>query len=99
MAYVVVCIATRWGSALGGINVFNTGLAQGFASILPKPGQCFCVVQDLQATEEETKVKLLKPAKWDMADITDVVFQQVETLPMRDIEEVLVIGHDIYTAA
>lgn len=99
MAYVVVCIATRWGSALGGINVFNTGLAQGFASILPKPGQCFCVVQDLQATEEETKVKLLKPAKWDLADITDVVFQQVETLPMRDIEEVLVIGHDIYTGS
>ncbi|WP_374568579.1 radical SAM protein [Ideonella sp.] len=97
MAYVVVCIATRWGSALGGINVFNTGLAQGFASVLPKPGQCFCVVQEFPAAEPEAKVKLLKPEKWELAPITDVVFQQVETLPLRDIEEVLIIGHDIHT--
>lgn len=97
MAYVVVCIATRWGSALGGINVFNTGLAQGFASILPKPGQCFCVVQELPAIEPEAKVKLLKPEKWELAPIVDVVSQQVETLPLRDIEEVLVVGHDIHT--
>lgn len=99
MAYVVVCIATRWGSALGGINVFNTGLAQGFASILPKPGQCFCVVQELPATEPEAKVKLLQPEKWAVGSIADAIFQQIEAFPLRDIEEILVIGHDIHTGA
>jgi len=59
MAYIVVCIATRWGNALGGINVFNTGLAQGIANILPQGSQCICVVEQAPAKQPNAKVTLL----------------------------------------
>jgi hypothetical protein len=60
MAYIVVCIATRWGSALGGINVFNTGLATGISTILPRPNECICVVEEKQAAAA-SNVNLITP--------------------------------------
>jgi len=97
VAYIVVCIATRWGSALGGINVFNTGLAQGIANILPKPGQCICAVEKKSPTDLDSKVRLLEPPEWEAKAVADVVFDEIERRPSRDVEEVLVLGHDMHT--
>lgn len=96
MAYIVVCIATRWGSALGGINVFNTGLATGISTILPKPSECICVVEEKQA-EATSNVNLITPTKWTDESVTDVVFDAIQKRPKRDVEEVLVLGHDVHT--
>ena len=97
MAYIVVCIATRWGSALGGINVFNTGLAIGIAKILPKPSECICVVKEMPEMEPELNVRLLKPLNWIAESVVDIVFSAIDKRPTRDVEEILILGHDLHT--
>lgn len=96
LAYIVVCVATRWGSALGGINVFNTGLAQGIGNILPKSGQCIGVVEDMPSALPNSKVTLLA-SKLEPDPIADAVMAEIEKRSTRAIEGVLVIGHDIKT--
>lgn len=96
MAYIVVCIATRWGSALGGINVFNTGLAQGIANILPQASQCICVVEEMPAKLPNSKITLLAP-KLETKPVVDALIAEIEKRPSRDIEGLLVIGHDLKT--
>lgn len=97
MAYIVVCIATRWGSALGGINVFNTGLVKGLVELLPKPSECICVVQQKPATAPRLKGQLIEPIDWTADAIALAVSEAIEARPALDVEEVLVVGHDIYT--
>ncbi|ROR18403.1 radical SAM superfamily enzyme YgiQ (UPF0313 family) [Comamonas sp. BIGb0124] len=97
MAYIVVCIATRWGSALGGINVFNTGLATGIAKIIPKPSECICVVEEKPSVEPDSNVRLIKPPKWDTESVASVVSAAIEQRPTRDVEEILILGHDLHT--
>jgi radical SAM superfamily enzyme YgiQ (UPF0313 family) len=97
MAYIVVCIATRWGSAMGGINVFNTGLAIGIAQILPKPSECICVVEEQPSVEPDSNVKLIKPHKWNAESVAGIVSSAIEHRPTRDVEEILILGHDLHT--
>lgn len=97
MAYIVVCIATRWGSSLGGINVFNTGLATGIANILPKPSECICVVEEKPSVDHCSNVRLIKPPTWNAESVAVVVAAAIEHLPARDVEEILVLGHDLHT--
>lgn len=97
MAYIVVCIATRWGSALGGINVFNTGLATGIANILPKHSECICVVEELPLVEPGLNVRLIKPLTWNTDSVASSVFAAIEQRPTQDVEEILIVGHDLHT--
>lgn len=96
MAYIVVCIATRWGSALGGINVFNTGLAQGIANILPKASQCICVVEEMPVKLPKAKITLLAP-KFETKPVVDTLMVEIDKHTSRHIEGLLVIGHDLKT--
>ncbi|WP_050791877.1 B12-binding domain-containing radical SAM protein [Burkholderia ubonensis] len=96
MAYIVVCIATRWGSALGGINVFNTGLTQGIANILPQESQCICVVEKAPAEPPNSKITLLTP-QFETKPVVDALISEIEKRPAKNIEGLLVIGHDLKT--
>lgn len=97
MAYVVVCIATRWGSALGGINVFNTGLATGFAEILPKPSTCICILEEMPAYQAEAPVRLITASTWNAEAVSEAIFKAIDPQSTPAVEAVLVIGHDVHT--
>ncbi|NWB31019.1 B12-binding domain-containing radical SAM protein [Pseudomonas gingeri] len=96
MGYVVVFIATRWGSELGGINVFNTGLAKGMAKILPKDSCCICYVAEMPAGPSLMDGVELRKYSGDADLIADDILSQhfsSELLPRG----VLVVGHDVKT--
>lgn len=97
MAYIVVCIATGWGSAHGGINVVNTGLALGAANILPKGGRCICVVEEPLKTAPPLKVEVISPSAFEADAVLDAVLKEVLKTPQPDIEGLLIIGHDLKT--
>lgn len=97
MAYIVVCIATSWGSAHGGINVVNTGLARGVANILPKGGRCICVVEEALKTDSPLKVEVISPKTFESDVVLEAVLKEVLKTPLPDIEGLLVIGHDLKT--
>ncbi|MDJ1160419.1 radical SAM protein [Burkholderia gladioli pv. gladioli] len=97
MAYIVVCIATGWGSAHGGINVVNTGLARGTANILPKGGRCICVVEEALKTATPLKVEVISPRPFEADVVLEAVLKEVLKTPLPDIEGLLVIGHDLKT--
>ncbi|PXX02325.1 radical SAM superfamily enzyme YgiQ (UPF0313 family) [Paraburkholderia tropica] len=97
MAYIVVCIATAWGSAHGGINVVNTGLARGVANILPKGGRCICVVEEALTTSTPLKVEVISPRTFESEVVLDAILKEVEKTPAPDIEGLLVVGHDLKT--
>ncbi len=97
MAYIVVCIATSWGSAHGGINVINTGLALGVANILPKGGRCICIVEEALKTAAPLKVEVISPSTFEVDVILGDVHKEVLKTPLPDIEGLLVIGHDLKT--
>jgi glycosyltransferase involved in cell wall biosynthesis/radical SAM superfamily enzyme YgiQ (UPF0313 family) len=97
MAYIVVCIATNWGSAHGGINVVNTGLALGAANILPKGGRCICIVEEALKTVAPLKVEVISPRTFEADVVLGAVLKEVLKTPLPDIEGLLVIGHDLKT--
>lgn len=97
MSYIVVCIATSWGSAHGGINVVNTGLARGVANILPKGGRCICIVEEALKTAPPLKVEVISPANFAADVVLDAILKEVLKTPTPDIEGLLVIGHDLKT--
>jgi len=97
LAFIVVCIATAWGSAHGGINVVNTGLARGVANILPKGGRCICVVEETLKTTTPLKVEVIIPRAFETEVVLEAVLNEVLKTPLPDIEGLLVIGHDLKT--
>ncbi len=97
MAYIVVCIATGWGSTHGGINVVNTGLARGVANIIPKGGRCICVVEEALKTATPLKVEVISPRTFEVDVVLETVLKEVLKTPLPDIEGILVIGHDLKT--
>ena len=97
MAYIVVCIATSWGSAHGGINVVNTGLAQGVANILPKGSRCICVVEEALMTPAPMRVEIISPNSFEADVVLKAVLDEVLKTSQSDIEGLLVIGHDLKT--
>lgn len=97
MAYIVVCIATSWGSAHGGINVVNTGLARGASNILPKGGRCICVIEEESKTAHPLKVEVINPSTFEADVVLEALLKEVLKTPLPDIEGLLVIGHDLKT--
>lgn len=97
MAYIVVCIATSWGSAHGGINVVNTGLARGVANILPKGSRCICIVEEDLKTTAPLKVEVICTGSLATDVILETILNEVIKTPSFDIEGLLVIGHDLKT--
>lgn len=98
MTYTVIFIATRWGSELGGLNVFNTGIARGTSRILPRGSRCICYVDKLPTQDfppqDSILIRLTKPSARDLAN--DII----ETCKSYDTEApqgILIVGHDVKT--
>lgn len=99
MNYLVVLIATRWGSSLGGINVFNTGLASGVADVLHSTGRCVCFVQQMPDSQVMVPegVELRTFSGQDSEAVTDIVRTIEEQSLAATTTEVVVVGHDVKT--
>jgi radical SAM superfamily enzyme YgiQ (UPF0313 family)/glycosyltransferase involved in cell wall biosynthesis len=95
--YLVVLIATRWGSELGGINVFNTGLALGIAGALHSEGACVCFLEELPNDKPSIPHNIQIFVGRDRDQIIESIESNYfEVTPPR---EVLFIGHDIKTGS
>lgn len=97
MGYVVVFLATRWGSELGGINVFNTGLAKGMTRILPKEGGCICYVEELPNGSSEVDGVHLRQHLGNARDIADDIENFCFHSDGQHPRGLLVVGHDVKT--
>ncbi|MDN0074029.1 radical SAM protein [Crenobacter sp. SG2303] len=99
MAYVVALLATRWGSELGGLNVFNRGLAEGMTQALPKGSQTICFVNRLP---EDTggsagAVELVEHETFTATSLADDIETRCKALEPETLQGVLVVGHDTIT--
>jgi len=98
MAYVVVLLATRWGSELGGLNVFNKGLAEGMMQALPKGSRTICVVEQLPIDAGiPVAVELFEERELTAATLVPRIAACCESMEQGTLQGVLVIGHDIIT--
>jgi len=97
MAYVVALLATRWGSDLGGLNVFNRGLAEGLTQALPKGSQTLCFVNRLPVTACEGGVKLIEHEDFKATVLAGEIASCCEMLEVGTLQGVLVVGHDAIT--
>jgi len=97
MAYVVALLATRWGSDLGGLNVFNKGLAEGLIQALPKGSQTYCFVNLLPRIDYEGGVKLIEHEKFEASLIASEIAKYCGAVDLGALQGVLVVGHDAIT--
>lgn len=99
MAYIVALLSTRWGSELGGLNVFNKGLAEGIALALPIGSQTICFVNKLpsNAGVMPNSVELLEHAVFSPATIANDIVIRCNKLEAGTLQGVLVVGHDVVT--
>ncbi|OCW18618.1 radical SAM protein [Pseudomonas aylmerensis] len=97
MAYVVALLATRWGSDLGGLNVFNKGLAEGLIQALPKGSQTYCFVNRLPEIGCEVGVTLIEHKEFKASDIAAEIASYCRIVDMEALQGVLVVGHDVIT--
>ncbi len=98
MAYVVVLLATRWGSELGGINVFNTGLATGMSRILPNGSRTICYVEQLPSTDvwEQGDVEL-REYKATPDELVEEIVGICGGYEYGTLQGLLIVGHDVKT--
>ncbi|MEX3973558.1 radical SAM protein [Paraburkholderia caribensis] len=99
MAYVVALLATRWGSELGGLNVFNRGLAEGMTRALPKGSQTICFVNRLPAVADGSTgaVELLEHETFTALALAADIATRCKALEPGTLQGVLVVGHDTIT--
>jgi len=98
MSYVVVFLATRWGSQLGGLNEFNTGLALGMADVLPRGSRCICYVNQLSEnpTPPTGNVEVLVCPD-DTSILVNDIKEVCEDTKLDSLHGLLIVGHDIKT--
>lgn len=98
MSYVVVFLATRWGSELGGLNEFNTGLALGMAEVLPRGSRCICYVDQLSEnpTPPTKNVEVLVCPD-DISILVNDIKKICEDPKLDSLHGLLIVGHDIKT--
>lgn len=99
MAYVVALLATRWGSELGGLNVFNRGLAEGLTQAMPRGSQTICFVNQLPATADSPPgaIELVKHETFSSPALAEDIIARCKMFESETLQGVLVVGHDIVT--
>ncbi len=98
MAYVVAMLATRWGSEMGGLNVFNKGLAEGMAQALPKGSRTICFVNQKPALDSvSSAIELIEHGTFNPSSLATVIFEYCGELEQETLQGVLVVGHDTIT--
>jgi radical SAM superfamily enzyme YgiQ (UPF0313 family) len=101
MAYVVVLLATRWGSELGGLNVFNRGLASGLTQALPKGSRTICFVEQLpkDSSTSAGDVELHEVGDLSATTLVPAISAVCKSLENGTVQGVLIVGHDIITGS
>ncbi len=97
MSHIAFFLATHWGRRLGGINVFNQGLARALATEISPVGKCYCFVESADGLDLEENVKVeLCPS---FSSFESVARQVHATLAASDdlASDVIIIGHDVHT--
>lgn len=99
MAYMVAMLATRWGSELGGLNVFNKGLAEGMAQALPKGSRTICIVNKMPPTMDDfpIAIELSECEDFTASPLATTIAQRCNELDSGTLQGVLVVGHDTIT--
>lgn len=99
MAYIVTLLSTRWGSELGGLNVFNRGLADGMTQALPKGSKTICFVNQLPSDADDSAgaVEVLEHRTFDATVLASDIATRCQELESETLQGVLVVGHDIIT--
>ena len=99
MAYMVVLLSTRWGSELGGLNVFNRGLAEGMAQPLPSGSRTICFVKQLPAGAVSLSggVELFENKDLAVTELVRDIAARCKEFETDTLQGVLVVGHDIIT--
>lgn len=99
MKYLAVLVATRWGSSLGGINVFNTGLASGIASALRATGQCVCFVEEMpdSSVPQQGFSDLHVFSGEGESAVEEITSRLLSDYLSAPSTELLILGHDVKT--
>ncbi|RRV61405.1 radical SAM protein [Stutzerimonas stutzeri] len=99
MAYVVALLATRWGSELGGLNVFNRGLAEGMTQALPKGSRTICFVNKLPLVVDDSadSIELIECEAFTASQLAGDITKRCEEFEPETLLGVLVVGHDAIT--
>lgn len=98
MAYVVAMLATRWGSELGGLNVFNKGLAEGMTQALPKGSRTICFVNQLPPVGSDSgAVELIEHSAFSATTLTEDIVKRCNEFEPETLLGILVVGHDTIT--
>ncbi|MCF5775526.1 radical SAM protein [Pseudomonas poae] len=98
MAYVVAMLATRWGSELGGLNVFNKGLAEGMTQALPKGSKTICFVNQLPAVDcDSGAIELIEHSEFSATTVMEDIAKRCKEFEPETLLGVLVVGHDTIT--
>jgi len=97
MSYSAFFLATHWGRAHGGINVFNQDLANAVAAELGSTGTCHCLVKGSTATSVENQVVVEIGEDFDSAEAIANRIQAVLAASNNFQNDVVVVGHDVHT--
>lgn len=98
MAYVVAMLATRWGSELGGLNVFNKGLAEGMTQALPKGSKTICFVnQQPIVGSSSVAIELIEHTTFNASTLMEDIAKRCKEFEPETLLGVLVVGHDSIT--
>lgn len=98
MTYLVALLATRWGSELGGLNVFNTGLATAMPAVLTKHSRTMCFVEGIDTAGMRTPEGVeLCSFEEDPIKLAEQLLAVCHELKSKSLQGVLVVGHDVKT--
>lgn len=95
MHYFLISLATRWGRAEGGINVFNKDLISAVATTMSTEARCVCFTGGANDSCDDPNIKLVIYEDRGSAAATA---QQIMQMAGDDMQtEVVVLGHDVHT--
>ena len=59
MRYFLISLATRWGRAEGGINVFNKDLISAVATTMSTEAKCVCFTGNAEDSCDDPNIRLI----------------------------------------
>lgn len=95
MRYFLISLATRWGRAEGGINVFNKDLITAVAATMSTEAKCVCFTSGTEDICNDPNIELVV---YEDRSSGSVTAHQVTQLVGRDEKaELIILGHDVHT--
>lgn len=97
MSYSAFFLATHWGRAHGGINVFNQDLAKAVAAELGSTGLCHCLVMGPRAISVEDQVIVETGEELGCPEAIANRIHAALAASNNLQNDVIVVGHDVHT--